>query len=68
MTQMDLSVKQRHIRDIENRPAVAKWVASERQLDPEFKISTRKLVYIERINNKVLRYSTVSCDKSHWKI
>ena len=56
---MDLSVKQRHIRYIENRLAVAKWVASERQLDPEFKISTCKLVYIERINNKVLLYSTV---------
>ena len=59
MTQMGLSVKQRHTRDMENRLAAAKRVASERQLDPEFKISTCKLVYIERINNKVLRDSTV---------
>ena len=56
---MGISVKQRHTRDMENRLAAAKRVASERQLDPEFKISTCKLVYIERINNKVLRDSTV---------
>ena len=58
MTQMNLSMKQNRIRDIENRLVVAKGEAGGRGMNWEFGISRCKLVYIDWLNNKVLLYST----------
>ena len=54
MTQMNLSMKQKQIRDIENRLVVAKGEGGGRGLEWEFGISRCKLVYIGWINYKVL--------------
>ena len=42
----------------ENRLVVAKGERNEREKDWEFGVSRYKLLYIEWMNNKVLRYST----------
>ena len=47
----------KRLTDIENRPVVAKG-EGELGMEWEFGVSRYKLVYIERINNKVLLYST----------
>ena len=44
--------------DIENRLVVAEGGVGWGGMDWEFQVSKRKLLYIGRINNKVLLYST----------
>ena len=58
MTQMNLSMTQNKIRDIENRLVIAKVEGGGRGKTWKFGISRCKLVYIEWINNKLLLYST----------
>ena len=58
MTQMNISTKQKQTQDIENRFVVAKREGGGGGMDWEFGISRCKLLYLERVNNKVLLYST----------
>ena len=59
MTQMNLCRKQKKTHT-ENRPVVAKGEGHGGELHWEFGISKCKVLYTERINNKVLLYSTGS--------
>ena len=68
MTQMNLSTKQKETHSIENRLVVAKGEGGGGGKDWEFGVSRCKLVYIGRINNKVLTAEhrelySISCDK-----
>ena len=60
MTQMNISMKQNRLTDIENRYVAAKGEESGRGVDWEFGVSRCKLVNIEWTNNKVLLHSTGS--------
>ena len=61
MTQIDLCTKiRKRLTDLENRPVVAKGEGYGVELPWEFGISKCKVLYAERINNKVLLHGTGS--------
>ena len=58
MTQMNLSTNRNRLTDIENRLAVAKGEENGGRMESEVAVTSRKLIYIGRINNKVPLHST----------
>ena len=55
---MNLSMNKKRCKDVENRLDVAKWEGYGERMDWGSVISRCKLLYIERIENKVLKCDT----------
>ena len=57
-SQMNLSIKQKQIQDIENRLVVAKGEGGGSGMDWELEVGRCKLLHLEWSSNEVLLYST----------
>ena len=58
MAQMKLSIKQKQTHRHRQQNCVTKAERARRGMDWEFRVVRCKLLHLERINNKVLLYST----------